>query len=201
LGACGEAGAVTTNAAEVVCKIRMIRDHGQSRKYFHDVEGYNGRLDAIQPGILHTKLGHFKSWNQQRRLKAAEYNRLLSDCDAIGLPYEPSWSRGVSHLYGIRTSDREGLMKHLKEAAIDSAIHHPVPLHLQSAYVSLNYSADDFPVTESAAAEILSLPMFPQLTSAQQEKVAAQVTSFSTKLQQKSAEVELGTLIPVEPIA
>ena len=187
LGACGEAGAVTTNDAEVARKIRMIRDHGQSRKYFHDVEGYNGRLDAIQAGILHTKLGHLKAWNEQRRLKAAEYTRLLSDCDAISLPHEPSWSRGVYHLYVIRSSDREGLMKHLREAGIGSAIHYPVPLHLQRAYVSLSYSEGDFPVTESAAAEIVSLPMYPQLTSEQQEKVASEVRSFCTVPRQKSA--------------
>jgi dTDP-4-amino-4,6-dideoxygalactose transaminase len=195
LGACGEAGAVTTDDAGLAQRIRMLRDHGQSRKYFHDVEGYNGRLDAIQAGILHTKLGHLKLWNEQRRLKAAEYNRLLSDCDAIGMPYEPSWSRGVYHLYVIRTGDRESLMKDLREAGVGSAIHYPVPLHLQSAYASLSYSAGDFPVTESAASEIVSLPMYPHLTSAQQEKVAGDVASFSTKLHHKSAEVELGTLI------
>ena len=133
--------------------------------------------------------------------KAAEYNRLLSNCDSIGLPWEPSWSRGVYHLYVIRTNDREGMMKHLKEAGIGSAIHYPVPLHLQRAYVSLNYSTGDFPVTESVAAEIVSLPMYPQLTLQQQEKVAAAVTVFSTEQQRESADVDLRALIPAEPIA
>lgn len=178
LGACGEAGAVTTNDPIMAEKIKMWRDHGQSQKYFHDLEGYNGRLDALQAGILQVKLGHLKSWNEQRRLKASQYDRLLSDCDAIGLPFEPSWSRSVYHLYVIRTSDREGLMKHLKEAGIGTGIHYPVPLHLQKAYASLNYSVGDFPVAESAASEIVSLPMFPQLLSRQQEKVSDEIGAF-----------------------
>lgn len=192
LGACGEAGAITTNDASMAEKMKMLRDHGQSRKYYHDIEGYNGRLDALQAGILHVKLGHLKSWNEQRRAKAAEYNRLLAGCDAIRLPWEPSWSRGVYHLYVIRTSDREGMMKHLKEAGIGSAIHYPVPLHLQRVYVSLNYATGDFPVTESAAAEIVSLPMYPQLKVAHVEKVAAEVMAFSAAA---------GSLVPASPLA
>ena len=200
LGACGEAGAVTTNDSEMASKMKMLRDHGQSRKYYHDIEGYNGRLDALQAGILNVKLGHLRSWNEQRRAKAAEYNRQLADCNAVLLPYEPSWSRGVFHLYVIRTGDRDGMMKHLKEAGIGSAIHYPVPLHLQKAYRSQNYSAGDFPVTESAASEIVSLPMFPQLTSEQLEKVCAEVKSFTAKLQQGPAKVELERLVTAERI-
>lgn len=200
LGACGEAGAITTNDAEMASKMKMLRDHGQSRKYYHDIEGYNGRLDALQAGILHVKLGHLKSWNEQRRAKAAEYSRLLADCNAVLLPYEPSWSRGVFHLYVIRTADRDGMMQYLKENGIGSAIHYPVPLHLQKAYRSLNYSAGDFPVTESAASEILSLPMFPQLTSEQVEKVCTEVKAFTAKMQQEPAKVELGTLVSAERI-
>jgi dTDP-4-amino-4,6-dideoxygalactose transaminase len=181
LGACGEAGAITTNDSSMAEKMKMLRDHGQSRKYYHDIEGYNGRLDALQAGILHIKLGHLKNWNLQRREKAAEYNRLLSGCDAIRLPWEPSWSRGVYHLYVLRITDRDGLMRHLKDAGIGSAIHYPVPLHMQRAYLSLNYSIGEFPVTESAAAEIVSLPMYPQLILPQQEKVAAEVVKFATK--------------------
>jgi dTDP-4-amino-4,6-dideoxygalactose transaminase len=198
LGACGEAGAITTNDSAMAEQMKMLRDHGQSRKYFHDLEGYNGRLDALQAGILHTKLGHLKSWNEQRRTKAAEFSRLLADCDAVGLPFEPSWSRGVYHLYVIRVGDREGLMKHLKDAGIGSAIHYPVPLHLQKAYTLLNYSAGDFPVTESAAAEIISLPMYPQLASVQQKRVADEITSFTSKIQRKPIDLEM---IPAEPIA
>jgi len=200
LGACGEAGAITTNDAAMAEKMKMLRDHGQSRKYYHAIEGYNGRLDALQAGILHVKLGYLKSWNDSRRTKAAEYNRMLSKCDAIGLPWEPTWSRSVYHLYVIRTSDREGLMKHLKDAGIGSAIHYPVPLHLQRAYVSMNYGAGDFPVTESAAAEIVSLPMYPQLKLEQQEKVAAEVIAFATRMRE-TADPALNTLVPAEPIA
>ena len=127
LGACGEAGAVTTNDAGIADKIKMLRDHGQSKKYYHDVEGYNGRLDAIQAGLLHTKLAHLAKWNTQRRERAAEYNRLLASNEAVSLPYEPSWSRAVYHLYVVRTSDREGMMNHLKKAAIGTGIHYPIP--------------------------------------------------------------------------
>lgn len=199
LGACGEAGAITTNDSSMTEKMKMLRDHGQSRKYYHDIEGYNGRLDALQAGILHIKLGHLKSWNEHRRQRAKEYRRLLANCEAIGLPSEPTWSRGVYHLYVIRTSDREGMMKYLKEAGIGTAIHYPVPLHLQKAYMSLNYGEGDFPVSESLAAEIVSLPMFPQLTLSQQEKVAAGVIAYAAKMRE-SANEEFGTLIPAQPI-
>ena len=174
----------------------MLRDHGQSRKYYHAIEGYNGRLDALQAGILHVKLGHLKAWNESRRSKAAEYSKLLASCDAIRLPWEPSWSRGVYHLYVIRTSDRDGMMQHLKEAGIGSAIHYPVPLHMQRAYSSMNYSVGEFPVTESCAAEIVSLPMYPQLAMADLERVVKEVMSFSTSHQSEAA-----TLVPAEPIA
>lgn len=187
LGACGEAGAITTNDAGMAEKMKMLRDHGQSRKYYHAIEGYNGRLDALQAGILHVKLGHLKAWNEARREKAAEYNRLLSKCDAVSLPWEPNWSRGVYHLYVIRTNDREGLMQHLKQAGIGSAIHYPVPLHLQRAYVSLNYSAGEFPVTEAVTSEIVSLPMYPQLAASQQTRVADEVIAFTSEAKSKSA--------------
>ena len=163
LGACGEAGAVITNDVELANKVKMLRDHGQAKKYFHDVEGYNGRLDALQAGFLHAKLPHLPEWNARRRALAAEYNRLLASDGAICVPYEPSWSRAVYHLYVIRTKDRDAMMNHLKNAGIGTGLHYPVPLHLQKAYASLKYSQGDFPEAESAATEILSLPMFPRL--------------------------------------
>jgi dTDP-4-amino-4,6-dideoxygalactose transaminase len=178
LGACGEGGAVTTNDPDVAAMIKMVRDHGQVKKYFHDVEGYNGRLDTIQAGILHAKLPHLAEWNKQRRERAALYNSLLEADQALSVPFEPFWSRAVYHLYVIRTNDREGLMTHLKDAGIGVAIHYPIPLHLQKAYVSLNYSAGDLPVTERVAAEIVSLPMFPQLTESQQKTVAKEILAF-----------------------
>jgi dTDP-4-amino-4,6-dideoxygalactose transaminase len=178
LGACGEAGAVTTEDAALASKVRMLRDHGQPHKYHHDLEGYNGRLDAIQAGFLHVKLAYLEKWNEQRRERAAEYNRLLSRNEAVTCPYEPSWSRAVHHLYVIRTADRDGMIQHLKAAGIGTGIHYPIPLHMQKPYLSLNYRPDDFPVASQAAVEIVSLPMFPQLTSEQQARVADEVHRF-----------------------
>jgi dTDP-4-amino-4,6-dideoxygalactose transaminase len=179
LGACGEAGAVTTNGARLATQIRMIRDHGQAKKYYHDVEGYNGRLDAIQAGILHAKLAHLKQWNEQRRERAWQYNRLFESVEnPVATPFEPSWSRAVYHLYVVRVDDREGLMDFLKNEGIGSGIHYPIPLHLQRAYRALKYVPGDFPKTEQAAAEIVSLPMFPTLTLEQQARVVNQVRCF-----------------------
>jgi dTDP-4-amino-4,6-dideoxygalactose transaminase len=186
LGACGEAGAATTNDSAVAAKIRMIRDHGQATKYYHDIEGYNGRLDALQAGLLHVKLRHLASWNQLRRERAAEYNRLLAGNEAIVCPYEPSWSRAVYHLYVVRTQDRDGLMKHLKAASIGTGIHYPVPLHLQKAYASLHYRPEDLPVASRIAAEIVSLPMYPQLTAEQQARVVEAIGVFSAALTTKT---------------
>jgi dTDP-4-amino-4,6-dideoxygalactose transaminase len=181
LGACGEAGAVTTNDAYVAGKIRMLRDHGQAKKYHHDMEGYNGRLDAIQAGLLQTKLVHLAKWNALRRERADEYNRLLAGNEVVTRPYEPSWSRAVYHLYVIRTHDRDGLMSYLTKSGIGTGIHYPVPLHLQKAYAALDYIAGDFPVAESVAAEIVSLPMFPHLTDLQQVRVADEIRIFTSR--------------------
>jgi dTDP-4-amino-4,6-dideoxygalactose transaminase len=176
LGACGEAGAVTTNDAEVAQKIRVLRDHGQARKYYHDIEGYNGRLDAIQAGILRVKLKHLAEWTEMRRAAAARYGELFADSDTkITLPYEPAWAKAVYHLYVVRVEDREGLMKHLSSAGIGTGIHYPIPLHLQNAYTTLGYHKGDFPVAERVAAEIVSLPMFPQLRADQQSRIAGEV--------------------------
>jgi dTDP-4-amino-4,6-dideoxygalactose transaminase len=189
LGACGEAGAATTNNAKIAARIKMIRDHGQAKKYYHDIEGYNGRLDAIQAGLLHVKLRYLSKWNTQRRERAAEYNRLLetAQCGLV-LPYEPSWSKAIYHLYVVRTDDREGLMNHLKTAGIGTGIHYPIPLHLQKAYESMQYRVGDFPVTEKIAAEIVSLPMFPQLTHEQQARVVEEVLSFTGRSEGKQVQ-------------
>jgi dTDP-4-amino-4,6-dideoxygalactose transaminase len=195
LGACGEAGAVTTNDAAVAKKISMLRDHGQARKYYHDVEGYNGRLDALQAGLLHAKLTHLAKWNAQRRERAAEYNRLFAAADeAVAPPFEPSWSRAVYHLFVIRAEDRDGMMSHLKNAGIGTGIHYPIPLHLQKAYAAMNYRQGDFPVAEKAAVEIVSLPMFPQLTAEQQARVVEEVVSFASRFTRKNAETEVTSL-------
>jgi dTDP-4-amino-4,6-dideoxygalactose transaminase len=194
LGACGEAGAVTTNDHGLADEVRMLRDHGQAKKYYHDVEGYNGRLDAIQAGLLHAKLTHLAKWNAQRRGRAAEYNRILATNEAISLPYEPSWSRGVYHLYVIRTNDRDVMMSHLKEACIGTGIHYPIPLHLQKAYAPMKYEVGDFPVAELAAAEIISLPMFPHLTADQQARIAEEIERFTAKAPRKKTQGEDNSL-------
>ena len=198
LGACGEGGAVTTNDVDVAAKVKMLRDHGQVQKYFHDVEGYNGRLDSIQAGILHAKLGHLAEWNTQRRERAALYNSLLEVDQALSVPFEPSWSRAVYHLYVIRTDDREGLMSHLKDAGIGVGIHYPVPLHLQKAYVPLNYSSGDFPITERVSTEVLSIPMFPHLAEAMQRRVANEILEFLRDAGQKQHVSEEAILAPEE---
>ena len=201
LGACGEAGAVTTNDACIADKIKMLRDHGQVKKYHHDVEGYNGRLDAIQAGLLHAKLAHLAKWNTQRRDRAAEYNRLLATNKTLTLPYEPTWSRAVYHLYVIRTDDRTGMMSHLNKAGIGTGIHYPIPLHMQRAYASLNYCLEDFPVARRIASEIVSLPMFPQLTVDQQARVAEEVLAFTSKASDEPVESETNILIPaLQPV-
>jgi dTDP-4-amino-4,6-dideoxygalactose transaminase len=194
LGACGEGGAVTTNDDDLAAKIRMLRDHGQVKKYYHDIEGYNGRLDALQAGLLHTKLPHLENWNSLRRERASEYNKLLSTDESLGLPFEPSWSRAVYHLYVIRVADREGLMQHLKQEGIGTGIHYPIPLHLQKSYASMNYSVGDFPVSERIAAEIVSLPMFPQLTPEQQARVVGEILNFTSKTNQRQPELQESSL-------
>jgi dTDP-4-amino-4,6-dideoxygalactose transaminase len=179
LGACGEGGAVTTNDVEVAKKIRMLRDHGQSQKYYHEVEGFNGRLDAIQAGILQIKLRRLADWNENRRAAAARYRDLFVEAGAADLPpAEPEWATGVYHLYVIRVQDRAGLMKHLGQADIGTGIHYPVPLHLQNAYQAMGFKAGDFPVTELVAPEIVSLPMFPGLRLDQQERIVGEVMTF-----------------------
>ena len=179
LGACGEAGAVTTNDAEIARKIRVIRDHGQAKKYYHNVEGYNGRLDAIQAGILHVKLRHLAVWNEKRHECAARYQEILGGAgENIQIPFEPSWAKSVYHLYVVQVHKRDELMKRLADAGIGVGIHYPIPLHLQNAYGKLGYCEGDFPVAEKAAARIVSLPMFPGLTDAQQDHVVQQVMEF-----------------------
>jgi dTDP-4-amino-4,6-dideoxygalactose transaminase len=172
LGACGEAGAVTTDDETVARRCQMLRDHGQSRKYFHDLEGYNARLDSIQAGVLQVKLRHLAKWNDERRERARSYDELFGDAGAtIALPHVPSWSRPVYHLYVVGIEERERLQRELASAGIGTGIHYPIPLHLVKAYEGRAFRPGDFPVTERAAARVLSLPMFPGLTLEQQKRV------------------------------
>ncbi len=179
LGACGEAGAVTTNNEEIARHIRMLREHGQTKKYYHKIEGYNGRLDSLQAGLLSVKLRHLAEWNRQRQEAAARYNEMLSSADRVITPHCPTWSRPVHHLYVVRVADREGLQKHLADAKIDTGIHYPIPLHLQDAYKAFGFKNGDFPVTEKVALEILSLPMFPQLQPEAQSRVVQKIQEFA----------------------
>jgi len=184
LGACGEGGAVTTNNEEIAQKIRMLRDHGQAKKYYHEFEGYNGRLDAIQTGILRVKLKHLSDWNEKRRQNASLYTQHLTlntqhlTLNTIITPYEPTWSKAVYHLYIIRIQKRDELQKYLQEKGISTGLHYPIPLHLQKAYGRLGYVEGDFPITEKVAREIISLPMFPDLTKKQIEYISSKIEEF-----------------------
>ncbi len=179
LGACGEGGAVTTNDEAMAARMKMIRDHGQAKKYYHDIEGYNGRLDSIQAGWLSVKLPHLAKWNESRRNLAHRYHELFAEVkDSVVLPVEAPWTKGVYHLYVVRLHDREAFQARLAEAGIGTGIHYPIPLHEQKAYQSLGYKTGDFPVTERVAREIVSLPMFPQITRAQQDEVVSAVKEF-----------------------
>jgi dTDP-4-amino-4,6-dideoxygalactose transaminase len=176
LGACGEAGAVTTDDEGVAERCRMLRDHGQARKYWHEMEGYNGRLDAIQAGVLRVKLRQLEAWNAQRQECASRYGTLLEGVGAgLVTPAVPAWSRPVHHLYVVQVPDRERLQADLSAAGIGTGIHYPIPLHLAKPYEGLGYEAGDFPVAEQVAARVLSLPMYPTLTAADQRQVVAAV--------------------------
>lgn len=178
LGAFGEAGAVTTNNAEIAERVRMLRDHGQIKKYFHEMEGYNGRLDAIQAGVLRVKLRYLQEWNEKRRSIAMNYRELLDRTKAIITPHEPSWSRSVYHLYVVRVRNRGVLQQYLAENDLNTGLHYPVPLHLQKAYEKHGFKRGDFPVAEAVTQEILSLPMYPDLNFEQQKRVAETILNF-----------------------
>lgn len=186
LGACGEAGAITTNDEQLARKTRMLRDHGQAKKYYHDMEGYNGRLDSIQAGLLNVKLAHLSSWNKNRQEHARRYNELFASANGnIVAPYEPSWSKGVYHLYVVQVENREAVQAILTKEGIGTGIHYPIPLHLQKAYAGQGYAPGDFPVCEKAAERILSLPMFPGLSEAAQSQV---VQAVFRSVQESSAQ-------------
>ncbi len=179
LGACGEAGAVTTSEKHLADKVRMLRDHGQRQKYSHEVEGYNGRLDALQAGILLAKLPYLPQWNQQRRAIAQRYDGFFQTHTAIvTVPYVSPQTPSVYHLYVIRVHRRDHLQQYLQQANIATGIHYPMPLHRQKPYACLGYKEGDFPVAEQVAGEILSLPMYPQLESGLQRQVVQKVLAF-----------------------
>jgi dTDP-4-amino-4,6-dideoxygalactose transaminase len=174
LGAYGEGGAVVTDNAEFSRKIKMLRDWGTERKYEHQIKGYNYRMEGIQGAVLRVKLRHLPGWNEARRSKAAVYGSLLAG-SAVGVPVEMPYARHVYHVYAVRTSGRDALQQILAGKGIQSAIHYPIPVHLQEAYREPHYGEGDFPVSEAAARELLSLPIYPELTREQIEYVCAAI--------------------------
>lgn len=172
LGAAGDAGAVTTDDAELAAVIRNLASHGSTVKYVHDRIGMNARLDAIQAPVLRAKLRRLEGWNDARRAAAVRYAELLDDVDGLRLPVSRDGNTDVWHLYVVRVEDRERVLAELAAAGIGAAIHYPTPVHLTEAYAGLGYPRGRFPVAEIAADRILSLPMFPHLSAEQQERVA-----------------------------
>ncbi|MFH1835700.1 MAG: DegT/DnrJ/EryC1/StrS family aminotransferase [Methanobacteriota archaeon] len=178
LGAYGDAGAVTTGDESIAEKIRMLRDHGRINKYEHDMVGFNERLDALQAAVLKVKLKHIENWTEARRNNAKEYTNLLED-SKVETPFEADFARHVYHLYVIKTENRDALLKNLREKDVSTGIHYPIPLHLQPCYSSLGYSKGDFPVTEKLADSILSLPLFPELTSDEIKYVCQKIVEYA----------------------
>ena len=179
LGAYGEGGMITTNNADYAKKIRMLRDWGAEKKYHHVLKGYNYRLEGIQGAVLRVKLRHLEAWTEGRRRAAAQYDKLLSG-SGIAVPQSKSHQRHVYHVYAIRTKQRQAWADALNAQGIQTGIHYPFPVHLLAAYANLGYKAGDFPHAERAANEVLSLPMFAELTSDQCEKVARAVRELAS---------------------
>ena len=174
LGAYGDAGAVTSNDEALLTKIRRLRDHGSKTKYEHEVFGYGERIDSLQAAILGAKLPHLEEWTEARRRHAGTYNELLAGADVVR-PYEAPNVRHVYHLYVIRVPRRDAMLAHLKSKGIDAGIHYPLPVHRQTAYLKQDYGEISLPVTEQVADEVISLPMYPELTREQIEYVARAV--------------------------
>ncbi|MFV9510483.1 DegT/DnrJ/EryC1/StrS family aminotransferase [Tepidibacillus sp. LV47] len=182
LGAFGDAGMIITNNDELAEKMRVIRVHGSKPKYYHHVLGYNSRLDEMQAAILNVKFPHIDEWNELRRKKAAYYNELLAELDDVVVtPYEEENRYHIYHQYTIRVKDRDALQTYLKEQGISTMIYYPLPLHLQPVFADLGYKEGDFPESEKAAKEVLSLPMYPELKQEQQEYVVAKIKEFYRK--------------------
>jgi dTDP-4-amino-4,6-dideoxygalactose transaminase len=172
LGAIGEAGAVVTADVELANRIKVLREHGQAKKYYHSHIGWNARMDGVQAAALRVKLRHLAQWNDLRREHAARYDSLLANAPGIILPKQASYARHVYHLYPIRIAKRDEVMAELGRRGIGCGIHYPVPVHLQDAYKFLGLGRGTLPIAERCADEFLSLPMFPELTPQQTQFVA-----------------------------
>ena len=177
LGAYGEGGAVTTSNPEYAKTVRMLRDWGQDRKYHHVLRGFNYRMEGFQGAILRVKLRHLDKWTEARRAIVQQYNQLLADC-GVETPKEMPWARHVYHVYTLRTEDRDGLQASLAQQGIQTGIHYPVPVHLQPAYADLGYGIGAFPQAEAAAKQVVSLPLYPELSSQAVADVAAAVNKI-----------------------
>jgi dTDP-4-amino-4,6-dideoxygalactose transaminase len=171
LGAFGEGGAVTTDDDALAAKLRLLRNHGSAEKYYHPIVGFNYRLDGIQAAVLEVKLRHLDAWNAKRRALAARYLEKLAGLGDLVLPVERAHGRTSWHLFVVRTRSRDRVFEVFKERDVARAIHYPVPIHLQAAYAGLGHKPGAFPITEQAAGELLSLPLYPELTHAQQDVV------------------------------
>jgi dTDP-4-amino-4,6-dideoxygalactose transaminase len=174
LGACGEAGMAVTRHETFAETMRMQRDWGQPRKYHHTLRGFNYRMEGLQGAILRVKLRHLEAWTEARRTRAAEYDRCLAGADVVR-PAAMPYGRHVYHIYAVRTDDRAELQRSLQSHGVQTGIHYPIPVHLQEAYRDLGYVSGDFPQSEKAAREVLSLPMFPELSNNQVEMISAAV--------------------------
>lgn len=181
LGACGEAGAVTSQDPEVIARVKMYREHGQKEKYFHEVEGYNARMDALQAIVLRAKLKKLSAWNEARNGCAAYYDKHLSGRPGIVTPFVTEGNRHIYHLYVVLVEQREKIQQQLQAKGISTGLHYPLPLHLQNAYRAFGHKPGDFPVSEHVAERVLSLPMFPTLTSEQQDYVCTTLTSLTAE--------------------
>jgi dTDP-4-amino-4,6-dideoxygalactose transaminase len=172
LGAYGEGGAVVTSDPALAERIRLLRSWGEETRYEHKYRGFNYRMDGVQGAVLGVKLKHLAAWTEARRSRAAEYSRHLAETTVV-LPTERPGSRHVYHLYVVRVQERDAWRARLNDAGVQVGIHYPLPVHLQPAYRDLGYSAGDFPVSERAANEVLSLPIFPELTGEQIETITS----------------------------
>jgi dTDP-4-amino-4,6-dideoxygalactose transaminase len=175
LGAYGEGGMVVTSDDEHAKKIRMLRDWGQEKRYHHVLKGFNYRMEGIQGAVLGVKLKYLENWTEARRARAREYDALLQNSPIVTAPRQLEGRRHVYHIYAVRSADRDGLQQQLQAEGVSTGLHYPIPVHLQVAHQDLGHKPGDFPVSEAAAAEVLSLPMYPELSSSQVEQVAAAV--------------------------
>lgn len=182
LGAWGEAGAITTNDAALRDGMTMFREHGQKKKYYHDVVGWNGRMDGLQAAVLSVKLKYLNQANDGRRRAAARYHQLLSGLPGLTLPVEAAYAHHIFHVYAVRVAHRDTVLQKMGEKGISCGIHYPVPVHLQKAYANLGHQRGDFPVSEATADSFLSLPMYPELTDPQLDAVVAALKTCLTPL-------------------